>query len=502
MEHYRRLGFADEVRAAGLPRDYPTDVAYFTTFCGHELARFEMPSAQDAVARVKSLYHIWNGPEMPHRVPQSVVESIIFKHAQKNESVAIEFNSRVVGYEQNDEGVTDHVEAVGSGELREVRARYLFAADGPQSTVRKAMGVRYEGGDAGARDFMGGQMLSVYLDSPEFYKFCKTQKAWMYWSFSCRRRALLAAVDGKGKFVLQTQLRPGENIESITESVAGDLFLQAVGAEIPFRITGFATWLAGRALVAERFAEGRVLMAGDAVHLFTPTGGMGYNTAIEDAVNAGWKLAAVLKGQASPQLLLSYEAERKPCAHRNTRFAIGFADSVGLYRPTPAIEEEGIAGDAARKRAGAYLARHASNEFHIPGFSLGARYNTSPVIWHDDTLPPPDMPSVYVPTGKPGGRAPHVWLENETSLYDEFGFNWTLLNMSGDRAKASAFVMDAERRGVSLKILELNDPVALDLYETPLALIRPDQIVAWRGEAPDANGAEQIFDSVLGFAAG
>ena len=148
----------------------------------------------------------------------------------------------------------------------------------------------------------------------------KRKRAWMYWTFNRRRRALLASTDGKGRFVLQTQLRKGENIEEMNEADAGRLFLQAVGCDIPFKVIGMATWQAGRALVAERYGQGRVLLGGDAVHLFTPTGGMGYNTAIEDAVNVGWKLAAVVRGQASPKLLDSYEIERRPIALRNTRF--------------------------------------------------------------------------------------------------------------------------------------------------------------------------------------
>jgi hypothetical protein len=277
------------------------------------------------------------------------------------------------------------------------------------------------------------------------------------------------------------------------------MFLQAVGRDIPFKVTGMAAWQAGRALVAERYGEGRVLLGGDAVHLFTPTGGMGYNTAIEDAVNIGWKLAAVVRGQASPKLLDSYEIERRPIAFRNTKFAAGFADSVGLYVPSPAIEDEGPAGDAARARAGAYLAQHGRAEFTIPGFTFGARYDGSPVIAGEDTLSPPDIPTVYVPTGKPGGRAPHSWQADGRSLFDRFGFDWTLLSFGDPGAAPALFRDEAGRRGVDLTYLDLrDDPVAADLYEKPFALIRPDQIVAWRGDALNADAITALFDRVLG----
>ena len=293
-------------------------------------------------------------------------------------------------------------------------------------------------------------MLSVYLDAPAFYERVKVPRAWMYWTFNRRRRALLAATNGKGQFVLQTQLREGDDAQTLTEDDCKALFWAAVGQEIPVKITGTATWVAGRGFVAEGFQRRRVLLGGDAVHIFTPTGGMGYNTAIDDAVNIGWKLAAVIKGTAGPGLIESYEAERRPIAHRNTRFALGFADSIGLFRPSPAIEDEGKAGDAARARASAYLAQHAAREFFIPGFTLGARYDDSPVIVKDDSLPPPDQPSVYVPSAKPGGRAPHAWLEDGTSLFDHFGFDWTLLNLGGDLAVIDEIEGEANARGLGL----------------------------------------------------
>lgn len=498
MEHYRRHGFADEIRALGMPPDYPTDVAYFTTYAGWELGRHRMPPSGETARLARELEHVWNAAELPHRVPQSHAEQVMYKHACKFETIDIAFNWRVVRFEDNGESVVTHIEQVKTGEQRSIRSQYLFAADGGSSVVRKQLGIRY-GGEQAERDFMGGRMLSVYIDAPAFYEVVKAPRAWMYWTFNPRRRALLAAIDGRGKFVMQTQLRAGETMDGMDKSYLGSLFLQAMGCEIPHEITGFESWLAGRALVAESFGRGRTLLGGDAVHLFTPTGGMGYNTAVGDAVNIGWKLAEVVRGRASPALLESYEIERKPIAHRNTRFAAGFADSVGLYVPSPAIEAEGAAGEAARKRAGAYLARHGREEFTIPGFTFGYRYDGSLAIIGDGSPKPYDAPGVYVPTGKPGGRAPHVWMRDGTSLFDHFGFNWTLLCFAAGRTDVSAFAGEAERRGLDVKILELDDePVAADLYESALALVRPDQIVAWRGDSADAETCREIFDRLLG----
>ena len=503
MEHYRRHGFAHEIRKLGMPGGHPTDLAYFTTYAGHELARHQMPCADDADRIVREQAHVWNAAELPHRVPQCLVEQTLLRKVRACDSVEVLFETEVTGFVEDDDGVVVDARHLGSGETHIARGTYLFAADGAQSAIRKQLGIRYGGADATHRDFMGGRMLSIYLDAPAFYTELGIPRAWMYWTFNGRRRALLATVDGKGSFVLQTQLRDGEDADRMTEAEAGALFLQAVGREIPHKVTGIASWLAGRALVADRFGEGRVLLGGDAVHLFTPTGGMGYNTAIEDAVNIGWKLAAVIKGQAAPALLDSYAAERRPVALRNTRFALKFADSVGLYVPSPAIEDEGAAGEAARARAGAYLERHAQHEFTIPGFTLGARYDASPAICHDLTPVPPDDPSAYVPSGKPGGRAPHAWLGTGASLFDAFGFDWTLLVFAAEAGSAPFIAAAAEARGLSLKVLDLSgEAVARDLYDAPAALIRPDQVVGWRGDCTSREEAQAIFDVLLGGAAG
>src|SRR5690606_24230773 len=159
----------------------------------------------------------------------------------------------------------------------------------------------------------------------------------------------MATVDGKGEFAFHTQLRDGEDEHSLTADDARRMFQAGVGADIPVQVLSHGTWTAGHSLVSTGFQKGRVFLGGDAAHLFTPTGGLGYNTAVEDAVNLGWKLASVIKGQAAPALLDSYEAERRPLAVRNTSYARGFADSLGLFKPAPEIEDDTPAGETARR---------------------------------------------------------------------------------------------------------------------------------------------------------
>jgi hypothetical protein len=264
-------------------------------------------------------------------------------------------------------------------------------------------------------------------------------------------------------------------------------------------VLSFLTWTAGHALVADGMQRGRVFLGGDAAHLFTPTGGLGYNTAIEDAVNLGWKLASVVKGVSPTALLDSYAIERRPVALRNTAYAGRFADSLGLYAAAPDIEDATEAGHEARRVAGAYLEAHARAEFNIPGITFGGRYDGSPIIVPDGSTPPPDAANVYVPSACPGGRAPHAWLEGGVSLYDLFGFEWTLLCFGQALSDATRPRDVARGLGIDLKLVTL--PARLrDLYEADLVLIRPDQMVAWRGSASQAGELERVLARALGHA--
>jgi hypothetical protein len=303
----------------------------------------------------------------------------------------------------------------------------------------------------------------------------------MYWAVNPQRRALMPSINGRDEFTFHAQLRADERPDQISVAQAQAMFQAAVGAELDVEIIARSSWNAGYTLVAEKFQSGRVFLCGDAAHLFTPTGGLGYNTAVEDAVNLGWKLAAVLKGWGGPALLESYEIERQALARRNTNYARRFADSVGLYVPPVELEDDTAAGRTARKIASDHFNYHARFEFNIPGITFGGRYDGSPIVVADGTTPPLDKPNEYVPTGCPGGRAPHLWLGDEHSLYDAFGFEFTFLRLGAKPPDATPFRATAQAQGLPLKILDINTDEARDLYGADLALVRPDQIVAWRG---------------------
>ena len=510
MEHFRRLGLADEIRSQGLPADYPTDVTYWTRYGKHELARFELPASRDARAMIKTLGGSWSAAELPHRCSQMYIERILRRRTAELPSVDVRFGWRVEAFEDHGTHVTAQGVCVKTGSHQRFQSRYLTGCDGPRSLVRKQLGISYTGEGGKKRDFMGGQMHAIHVRAPGFYDYMAQQgggstggtpmarRAWMYWAFNPQRRAFMAALNGVDEFVFHTQLRD-EDGEHVSDAQAQAMVNDAFGAPMPVEFLARLSWKAGFTLVAERYAQGRVFMAGDAVHLFTPAGGLGYNTGVEDAVNLGWKLAHVIKGVSPPAMLDTYEIERKPVAVRNTGYARKFADSLGLFTPHVQIEEDSARGIELRAEAGTYFNAHARAEFNIPGITFGARYDGSPIIAGDGTAPPPDEANHYEATACPGGRAPHAWLDDGASLYDRFGFDYTLLVLRDEGAVVNPFAKAAAARSLPVTALTLPAGVprdgVRDLYRANYALIRPDQVVAWRGDVLPAN-PDAVFDQM------
>ncbi|MGG7539806.1 FAD-dependent oxidoreductase [Rhizobium sp. 12,4] len=495
MEHFRRLGIADEIRALGMPEDFPTDIAYFTRYAHHELARFRLPSAKEAREKIKTMTGPWNAAELPHRVSQKFVERVLREHAESLPTISVNYGWRVTQFKDVGDAVTVSATEVGTENTRFATAKYLIGGDGAKSFIRRTLGIRYQGDGGAVRDFFGGKMFALYLRCPQFYEVVPFAPAWMNVAFNSERRAFMAAVDGKGEFAFHTQLKDAESEEDISDALALEIFRSVVGYPVEAEILSRGSWTAGFALVAEKFQAGRIFLGGDAVHLFTPAGGLGYNTAVDDAVNLGWKLASVVKGVAPPSLLDTYELERRPVAIRNTGFAKAFAESIGNYLPKPDLEADSDLGANLRREAGAYLEAHGRSEFNIPGVTFGSRYDNSPTILSEQNDPGPDLPDVYVPNAAPGGRAPHIWLDTHTSLFDRFGFEWTLLRLRLS-STGDALITAARKAGMDLAILDIDNEQLFELYGEPIVLIRPDQIVAWRGD--DGCDASRVIGTVLG----
>ncbi|MDI1274033.1 FAD-dependent oxidoreductase [Polaromonas sp.] len=500
MEHFRRLGFAGEIRAQGLPADHPTDIAYFTRYTGHELARLHLPTAAQAVNNIKAMGGSWSAAELPHRVSQKFVEATLRRHAEVLPGVDVRYGWGLEDFEDRGSHVQAQVRATAGGESLDVQAAYLVGADGPRSLVRSTLGIAWDGASGVRREFMGGKMFAVYLRAPDFYTVFPHARAWMYVSVNPQRRAFMASVDGQSEFAFHAAVHEGEDAEAWSAEDAQRIVDEAMGVHLAIEVLSVGTWTAGHSLVAQSFQRGRVFLGGDAAHLFTPTGGLGYNTAVEDAVNLGWKLAAVVRGKALPQLLDSYGPERQPLAERNTGYARRFADSVGSFRATALLEQEDANGQAERERAASYLNQHVRLEFNIPGVTFGGRYDGSPLIVKDGSTPPPDDAGHYQPSASPGGRAPHAWLEDGRSLYDSFNFEWTLLALGPEAPDTRGFVDAAAALGLDLEVVAHPSEALRGLYEAPLALIRPDQIVAWRGN--NGRQALQVLKQASGHADG
>jgi 2-polyprenyl-6-methoxyphenol hydroxylase-like FAD-dependent oxidoreductase len=497
MEHFRRLGFAHEIRALGLPQDYPQDIAYFTRYAGRELARLPGLTRRQAETARAAARSRWPTPEPLHRVQQMYIEAVLRTQAARWPAVSLQLGWRAVAVAR--EGDVVRVEAEAPEGRRAIACDYLVGADGPRSLVRDALGVQYEGWAGEERDFMGGRMLAVHLRAPAFHAIANGDRAWQYWAVNRERRGLVCAIDGAGLLVFHTQLRAGDQP---SEALARESLALATGREFELELLGVGEWTAGFTLVAQRFHDRpeapRVFLAGDAAHLFTPTGGQGYNTAVDDASNLGWKLAAACAGWGGPRLLASYDAERRPIARRNTGFARAMADSIGRVAIPPELEADTAAGEQCRRALGARLLDHCRREFDVPGIHLGVSYAGSPIVAGDGTAGPADEWHRYEPHGTPGARAPHVWLADGVSIFDRMGMDSTLLVLgAGREADAQALRDAAARRRVPLEVLELRSDEARDIYGADLVLVRPDRHVAWRGNAAPADPAA-LLERVTG----
>lgn len=482
MEHLRRLGIAAELRKRGLAPDHPTDVAYFTRVSEYELGRLEQPSRSEALAHARAGTGDWPSAEPPHRCSQIFLEEEIKRRVDQTDAIDARFGWRLEAFEDTGDRVLAKARDASSGETLQIEADYLVGADGAGGIVRKALDISYAGESGIVREMMGGPMYATYFRSADLLDCLPEHRAWQYWTVNRKGRSLLVHVDDADRFVVHFALPPGTPPDA-ADPVA--LIRNAAGSDIEIEILSSVSWIAGHALVAEKFRKGRVFLAGDAAHLFTPTGGMGMNTGVDDAVNLGWKLAAVSNGWGGDALLDSYEAERHPIGERNVGFSRKFADSVGTVPISDEVEDATDAGDAERTRLGQRFSAHGYFEFIIPGIFLGLRYQGSPLITEDGSAPLPDEPNTYVPNARPGARAPHAWV-GDHALFDLFGSGFTLLTFGPD---AEAFRTAAEAHGIPLDIVTIDDPEIRTLYEADLVLARPDQHVAWRGTSTEDAAA-------------
>ncbi len=493
MEHYRRLGIAEKVRPTGLPQDHPTDVAYFTRMNGHELARLPMPTPAVKLADRADNPNARLTPEPIHRASQFYVEPVLKQHAETLGEVTLRFGWRLEAFADRGPHVEAEIVEVASGKRETVPCRWLVGCDGGNSFVRKTLGIRYEGHASADPVFMSGRMLSFYMRSPALADLCKPRRAWQNYTMSPKARCGFITLDGIGDYAGLARLPPGA--DEATHDLM-PLINAAIGADLPVEMISVKPWTAGLALVADKYRVGRVLMAGDAVHLFTPTGGFGMNTGIDDVANLAWKLAALEQGWGGPHLIETYEAERRPIGKRNTACSRFFQQDIAKLEIRPELEDETPAGAAARTALGRHLGGF-TEEFASLGIQLGARYDGSRLIASDGAAPPADDPFRYTPSSVPGGRAPHAWRADGSALMDGFGRGFTLLRLGPNAANGDAFAGAAKRLGIPWQTLHAGEPAIVEHYGRSLVVIRPDHHVAWRGNAMPED-AEQVLRDLTG----
>lgn len=498
MEHYRRLGLAEAIRRLGLPLDHPRDVAYFTRLNAWELARLDMPSERERMAAARSAEDTDQVPEPLLRANQMYVERFLLEHIRTRPNIQLRFGWRVSGFEQDADGVRLIAVESASGEaIEHWTADYLVGCDGGQSFVRRTLGIGYLGPDGSSGGFLSGRMFSSHVRIPALHRdILAGRKAWMYNVVAPDARMLLISLDGADEFLLMTQARSHDEMPQDDRVIAA--IRQGIGAEVGVEVLAHAVWHGGLALVAERFSDRRVFLAGDATHLFSPTGGFGMNTGIDGAANLAWKLAAAVQGWAGEGLLASYEAERRPVTLRNTEAARQLTQRVGKVEVPAAVEARGTEGERARARLGVSL-RGFRGQFTSIGVELGARYDGSPIVWQQGQ-PPEDDPLHYRPSTVPGGRLPHLWLPagegSRRSVFDLLGSGFTLLRNGPDAPSVERLRDAAAARGIPLTVVEL-PASARDCYRCGLLLVRPDQHIGWRGDAvPEDAGA--VLEKLVG----
>ena len=499
MEQYRRLGLVRKVREAGLPADFPNDVAFRTTVTGTEFARIPIPCRAERYTARGGPDTDWPTPEPPHRINQLYFEPILLAHAMSLPNIRFLHRTRVDDFEAapgaapSAAAICVNATDLDRGRGLELRARYLVGCDGGSSTVRKRMGARLEGTPVIQR------VQSTFIRAPELAARI-AQPAWSTYAANPRRCGTVFAIDGRETWLIHNHLNPGElDFDAIDRDWAIRTIL-GVGDAFRYEVISKEDWV-GRRLVADRFRAGNVFIAGDAAHLWVPYAGYGMNAGIADATNLAWLLAARLHGWADEAILDAYEAERQPITEQVSRFAMDHAQKMIKARGEvpPRIEEPGREGDRLRVELG--KATYALNvaQFCCAGLNFGYFYDRSPIVVGDGETAPPYTMGSFSESTVPGCRAPHFWLPDGRSVYDAFGPGYTLLRFSS-AVDADGLVAAAAACRMPLAILDV-DRAATEVstaYHHALVICRADQHVAWRGDrVPEP---ERLVDALRGAA--
>lgn len=494
MEYLRRWGIADELIGAGVPADYPAAYYWVSSMHGQEVHCLMLPGAAEleclrSQGEADPTQELHWSPYLKTIVGQHEVERVLRRFVARQATVEARYGWALEDFQEDSEGVTVRLRDGDGGGVQEIRTQWLVGCDGGRSLVRERLGIALTG-RGGLASF-----VSIYFHAPAFMQCHRFGPANIYFPIHRKHRGFLLNWNIGTTWTYHLILEPGMHWRDVDPQAAIQSLL---GCETPLEVVSVQPWTA-HALTAQRYQSrtGRVLLAGDAAHLFTPTGGLGMNTGVSDAIDLAWKLGASVQGWAGQELLASYEQERQPIGQRNTAEAADNFDRLfSVMQHGDELDALTPEGQALRAHLQAEL-KTQEKLLKSSGVLLGYRYEHSPICVPDGTPAPDDDPRLYTPVARPGHRAPHAWLADGRSVLDALGPWFTLLCFDDDAATRSAFELAARALGLPLQAVGLDEEPIRSLYgNAGFVLVRPDMMVAWRG-SPGVD-AHAVLQQVRG----
>ena len=478
MEIYRRMGLARKIRDAGLRPDCPMDVYVILALNEPPLLYLAYPSVAQAQVNTRAVNDGTLPLEPYQLISQYTLEPVLKSVADSIPAITVRFGCEFLSLRQDAEGVTARVKT-SDGATQDIRAAYLVGCDGGGSLVRKELGIEL----SGEGNLLGLRQALYHCDELfDRLPIGDGPGKGRHYHVADDKATFLIMQDSTKHWTLHSVVDTDEEMKAAFERV--------VGVPVKYEMLSCAPWRQNL-LLADRYGQGRGFLAGDAAHLVIPTGGLGMNSGVGDAIDLSWKLAATLAGWGGPRLLKSYEVERRQIGDRNvgaSRYAtIGRRKWRSMWRPN--IREDSPAGAEARKNLGAVadVEQRKSNE--MIGAELGYRYVDSPVICN---VPggPEHLFRDYQPTTWPGARLPHIWLADGTPMHDRVPDGYTILKLGGTKADAGGLERAIRACGTPVTVLDVPDRAAREVYGYDLILLRSDLHVVWRGNAAPEDAAE------------
>ncbi len=478
MEIYRRMGLVQQIRAAGLRADCPMDVYIVLALNQPALLHLPYPSVAQAQAETRAT-NDGSLPLEPYQlISQYTLEPLLKGIAETIPTVTVRFGCEFLSLQQDGDGVTARVRTT-DGRDESLRAAYLVGCDGGTSPVRKELGIELSG---------EGNLLGL---RQALYHCAELFERLPLGNGPGKGRHYHVADDKATQLIIQDSTKHW-TLHSMVETDAemDRQFENTVGLPVRYQRLSCDPWRQNL-LLADRYGKGRVFLAGDAVHLVIPTGGLGMNSGIGDAIDLSWKLAATLHGWGGPNLLASYAIERRQVGERNvgaSRYAtLGRRKWRSMWRPD--IRDDTPAGAATRHNLSAVAGIEQRKSNEMIGAELGYRYVDLPVICN---IPggPEHLFREYQPTTWPGARLPHVWLDDGTPMQDRVPDGYTILKLGRTKADLSGLERAIRMHGAPVAVLDVPDRIARDIYGYDLILLRPDLHVVWRGNAAPDDAAE------------